>query len=200
MNTFFNRVLKTSLIVVLLSTTILEAQNEVTNEHSELKNEISANLLDLVISGTLNFNYERQFKNNQSLWLSVNLFDTYGYDDAGYIDENRAFSFQGAYLIYFSLKKDHAGFFFYPVAKYRFGDITVDDGFYYLNEDEVDDFRYTYDIDGFSLGFGLGYKWVFSNRFVLTINGQVARNLGSFDEEYLSTVEPRFGVQFGYRF
>jgi len=186
------------LLVMGLTTNSSSAQNE--TSELELKNEISTNLLDLVIAGTLNFNYERQLKNNQSLWFSANLFDTYGYYDVGYIEENNAFSFQGAYIIYFSSKNDHAGFFFYPLLKYRFGEITVEDGLNFFDGENFDDFNYTYDIDGFGLGFGLGYKWMFSNRVTLTLNGQIARNLGDFDDDYLSTVEPRFGVIFGYRF
>ena len=200
MKTIFNLSTAAFLILFTLVTTCTHAQDQSSKDELKLQNEISLNLLDLVIAGTLNFNFEHHFKNNQSLWIAANLFDTYGYYDAGYIDENNAFSFQGAYIIYFSSKKDHTGFFFYPLAKYRFGEITVDDGFYYFDENEVQNLNYTYDIDGFSLGFGLGYKWVFSNRFALTLTGQVARNLGSFEDDYLSNVEPRFGVNFGYRF
>lgn len=188
------------LLVLMCSYAPSYAQEINQEESNNPKNEISTNLMDLVIAGTLNFNYERHFKNNQSLWFSVNLFDTYGYYDAGYIEDNNAFSFQGAYMIYFSSKNDHTGFFFYPLVKFRFGDVTVEDGINYFDGEDFENFNYSYEIDGFGLGFGLGYKWLFSNRFSLMLNGQIARNLSDFDDDYLSSVEPRFGVNFGYRF
>ncbi|BAO75845.1 hypothetical protein WPG_1615 [Winogradskyella sp. PG-2] len=163
--------------------------------------EISTNLLDLVVAGTLNFNYERLFKQNQSLYLGVNLFDTYGYYDAGYIEESTALSFNAAYFIYFSKEKDHAGFFFYPQLKLRTGEVTVSDYYYYddvINSTVENEF--TYDVGGFSAGFGIGHKWMFSNKFTLTLKGDIARNLGNFDTDYLENIELRFGVNFGYRF
>jgi len=186
--------------LLMISSVSLNAQNESSDITTGEKNELSTNLLDLVIAGTLNFNYERHFKNNQSLWLSLNLFDTYGYYDAGYIEDNSAFAFQASYLIYFSSDQAHHGFFFYPLAKYRFGDITTEDWYLFSEDILPSEQNYTYEIDGFALGFGLGYKWVFSNHFTLTINAQIARNLSDFKDDYLSNVEPRFAVNFGYRF
>ena len=55
-------------------------------------------------------------------------------------------------------------------------------------------------MSGFSAGFGLGHKWVFNDKFTLGINSDIARNLGSFDTDYLSEVEFKFGVNFGVRF
>ncbi|WP_339623038.1 hypothetical protein [uncultured Winogradskyella sp.] len=166
------------------------------------KSEISTNLLDLVVAGTLNVNYERLFENNQSLFLGVNLFDTYAYYDAGYIEKSTAFTLRAAYLVYFSKEKDHAGFFFYPQLKLRTGEVTVDDG-YFFYDGETDNFvedRFTYDVSGVSAGFGIGHKWMFNNKFTLMLNGDIARNLGNFDTDYLDNIELRFAVNFGYRF
>ena len=60
--------------------------------------------------------------------------------------------------------------------------------------------EYKYDVSGFSAGFGIGHKWLFNNKFTLSINGEIARNLGNFDTDYLDNIEGRFGVNFGYRF
>jgi hypothetical protein len=192
---------KTLLVaLMLLSVSISNAQEP--SDDSPKTSEISTNLLDLVVAGTLNVNYERLFQKNQSLLLSVNFFDTYGYYDVGYIENNSAFSFRAAYLIYFSKEKDHAGFFFYPQVKFRTGDITVDDGYIYY-DGETDMYledEYTYDVGGVSAGFGLGHKWMFSNKFTLSLNGDIARNLGNFETDYLSSIEVRFGVNLGYRF
>ena len=32
------------------------------------------------------------------------------------------------------------------------------------------------------------------------LNGDIARNLGNFDDDYLDNIEVRFSVNFGYRF
>lgn len=184
-------------ILVLLNTNAQEDKNS----NTLAKNEISVNLLDLVLAGTLGVNYERLFDNNQSLFIGVNVFDTYGYYDAGYIEDNSAFSLEAAFLIYFSKEKDHHGFFFYPQLKLRTGEITTDDYYYYdiATETDVNE-EFIYDIGGASAGFGIGHKWVFNNKITLMLNGDIARNLGNFDDDYLDNIEVRFSVNFGYRF
>jgi hypothetical protein len=165
------------------------------------KSEISTNLLDLVVAGTLNLNYERLFEKNQSLYIGASFFDTYAYYDAGFINKSTAVSLRAAYLIYFSKNKDHHGFFFYPQVRARTGEITVDDFFVFnpgtgSSEQEL----FSYDVSGFAAGFGLGHKWMFNNRFTLTLDANIARNLGSFDTDYLDEIEFRAGVNLGYRF
>jgi len=190
---------KTYLLAVVALFSLITINGQEALDEAPKTSEISTNLLDLVIAGTLNVNYERLFEKNQSLFIGVNLFDTYGYYDAGYIDNSSAFTLRVAYLIYFSKQKDHSGFFFYPQLKLRTGDVTIDD-YYYYGDDAFADERFTYDVSGVSAGFGLGHKWIFSNKFTLTLNGDIARNLGNFDTDYLSDIELRFGVNFGYRF
>jgi len=186
-------------VLMLISVFSINAQ-EISDNDSPKNSEISTNLLDLVVAGTLNVNYERLFEQNQSLYLGVNLFDTYGYYDAGYIEKSSAITLNAAYLIYFSKEKNHAGFFFYPQLKLRTGEITTRD-YYYDNEiDSTVEDEFTYDVGGFSAGFGIGHKWIFSNKFTLTLKGDIARNLGNFDTDYLENIELRFGVNFGYRF
>lgn len=186
-------------LVMLLSVGAMNAQES--SEDLPKKSEISTNLLDLVIAGTLNVNYERLFEKNQSLFIGVNFFDTYGYYDAGYLEKSTAVSLKAGYLIYFSSSKDHAGFFFYPQVKLRTGEVTVEDYYYYdfENDTQINE-KFKYDVGGASAGFGLGHKWMFSNKFTLTLNGDIARNLGNFDTDYLENIELRFAVNFGYRF
>lgn len=165
------------------------------------KSEISSNLLDLVIAGSLNVNYERLFEKNQSLFVGVTFFDTFGYYDAGYLEKTTAVSLKAAYLIYFSNEKKHAGFFFYPQLRLRTGEVTVEDyGYYdYENDNYIEQER-TFDVGGVSAGFGIGHKWMFNNKFTLTLNGEIARSLGNVDTEYIDNLEARFGVILGYRF
>jgi hypothetical protein len=193
--------MKKSIIAFVMLFSVITMNAQTQPEELPKKSEISTNLLDMVISGTLNVNYERLFDNNQSLLVGVNLFDTYGYYDAGYIDKSTAMTFNASYLLYFSKHKDHSGFFFYPQLRARTGEVTIEDYFYYDfdSNTEVTE-KESYDVSGVSAGFGVGHKWMFSNKFTLTIKTDVARNIGNFDTDYLSNVELRFGVNFGYRF
>lgn len=193
--------MKTTLLALVMLISIASINAQESANDLPKKSEISTNLLDLVIAGTLNVNYERLFEKNQSLFIGLNFFDTYGYYDAGYLEKSTAVSLKAGYLIYFSSTKDHAGFFFYPQVKLRTGEVTVEDYYYYdyVNDTQVNE-QYKYDVSGVSAGFGLGHKWMFSNKFTLTLNGDIARNLGNVDTDYLDNIELRFGVNFGYRF
>jgi len=187
-------------VAMLLSVFSMNAQES--TDDLPKTSEISTNLLDLVVAGSLTVNYERLFEKNQSLMVGATFFDTYGYYDSGYINNNTTFSVKAAYLIYFSKDKDHEGFYFFPQLKLRTGEITVEDGYsYYDNEiDMYIEEERTYDLSGVSAGFGIGHKWMFSNKFTLSVNADVSRNLGNFDDDYLDDVELRLGVNFGYRF
>lgn len=192
--------MKKIFIAIVLFTSLVSFSQE-SNEAVTKKHEISSNLFDLVIAGSLNVNYERLFEKNQSLFIGATFFDTYSYYDAGYLKSSNAMSLKAAYLIYFSKNKDHEGFFFYPQLKLRTGEVVVDEySFYDFNNDVYIDEEFTYDVGGVSAGFGLGHKWVFNNKFTLSVSGEIARNLGSFDTDYLENIEARFGINFGYRF
>ena len=182
--------MKKSIIAFVMLFSVITMNAQTQPEELPKKSEISTNLLDMVISGTLNVNYERLFDNNQSLLVGVNLFDTYGYYDAGYIDKSTAMTFNASYLLYFSKHKDHSGFFFYPQLRARTGEVTIEDYFYYDfdSNTEVTE-KESYDVSGVSAGFGVGHKWMFSNKFTLTLKTDVARNIGNFDTDYLSNVE-----------
>jgi hypothetical protein len=187
-------------ILVVFSVYNVSAQEEEIVEEQK-KYEISANLLDLVVAGTLNVNYERLFEKNQSLHIGVSIFDTYAYYDVGSIDNTTAVSVRAAYLIYFAKDKDHHGFFFYPQIRARIGEVTVEDFFYFYDSNYTEATETsTYDIAGFGVGFGIGHKWMFDNKFTLALDANIARNLGDFDSNYLTDLELRFGVNLGYRF
>ncbi len=193
--------IKIIVVALIIGSLNIGAQDTGTDRELLKTTELSTNLFDLVVAGSLNVNYERLFKNNQSLFTSVTFFDTYGYYDAGYIRESSAVTLKAAYFIYFTKNKDHEGFFFYPQLRLRTGKVTVEDYYYY---DEVVDSTfentYSYDVDGVGAGFGLGHKWLFSNKFTLTLNTEIARHLGNWETDYLDDIEFRVGVNFGYRF
>ncbi len=171
----------------------------------EFKNEISTNVFDLVVGGSLNVNYEYLMKDNQSFLVGLTAFDTYAYYDAGFLEESNAVSLRAAWVIYTSRYEKHGGFHFYPMLKFRTGEVTTDDVVFIENSqgDVVESNSNTYDIGGFSAGFGLGYKWVVSDKFTISTNFELTRNLGGNLESEnadLGIVEPRLGVNFGYRF
>lgn len=191
--------MKKLFLVLLISSSFISFSQE-KEEKKAGQNELTSNLFDLVVAGSFNVNYERLFASNQSLALSATIFDTFGYYDVGYIEDNTAITLQASYAIYFSRSKDHAGFFFYPLMKLRTGEITVEDYGFYNTLGEFIDEEFKYDVGGFSAGFGLGHKWVFNEKFVLGIKSDITRNLGGFDTDYLDEVEFKFGVNFGFRF
>ena len=191
--------MKKAILVLLLMTSFMSFSQE--KNELPIRNELSSNLLDLVVAGSLNINYERLLNNNQSYVIGTTLFDTYGYYDVGYIEKNSAFSLKAAYIIYFAKEKEHEGFYFFPQLKVRTGEITVNDyGYYDYDNNIYIDEEFKYDVSGLSAGFGIGHKWLFYEEFTLSISGEVARNLGDFDDDYLDVVEARFGINFGYRF
>ncbi|SFU58499.1 hypothetical protein SAMN05216480_108130 [Pustulibacterium marinum] len=196
--------MKKIVLSLLMLASFLGNAQEV-EEPSGSKNEISINLLDLVVAGTLDVGYERFLGSNQSVSLDVSLFDTFGYYDVGYIDETTGVSARIAYNLYFSKKREYAGFYFFPMAKIRTGSITSDWDYYYVYDYENDvyeDYNYQekYDINGFALGFGVGNKWVLKDTFSLDVFANISRTLGGYDDEYIDAVEFRAGVSFGYRF
>lgn len=183
----------------------LVAQNIENDAPTIKKNEISTNVFDLVIAGSLNVTYERFLKNNISWSGSATFFDTYGYYDASYLESTSGFSLRGAANFYISKRRKFEGLYFYPLIKFRSGRITSDyEVFVYDGQGNfVNTNSRSYYIDGFSAGVGLGNKWVIQNKFTVTVFGEIARNLGgNLDRENadLSSVEPRFGINFGYRF
>jgi len=178
------------------------AQSEDVSEIRLAKNEISSNILDLVIAGSLNVTYERMLNNNISLAGSATFFDTYGYYDAGYLESTNAVSFRASANFYVSKRRQFEGLYFYPLLKIRTGEVTSDYDVYIYNDqgdfEQTD--RRNYDISGFSAGLGLGNKWLIQDKFTVTVFGEVARNLGKNIEKEnadLGNVEPRLGINFG---
>ncbi|MEN8817698.1 MAG: hypothetical protein ABF274_12635 [Nonlabens sp.] len=93
------------------------AQTANDSEDRFAKNEISSNILDLVIARSLNVTYERFFDNNISINGSATFFDTYGYYDAGFLEDTNTFSFRAAANFYLSKRRQFEGLFFLPIIK-----------------------------------------------------------------------------------
>lgn len=188
-------------LVLLLFAFALHSYAQESNAQISAKNEVSANLLDLVVAGTLQVNYERLFEKNQSLMLSASFFDSFMYYDVSDLKKSSAMTFKLAYTIYFSKEKAHSGFFFYPMLKLRTGDVTIDDYWVYdIDTDTYSSQETTYDVSGVQAGFGIGHKWLFVNKFSLGLSTELGRQFGNSNTVYIDNLEWRFGVNFGYRF
>lgn len=191
---------------LILASSIVTAQKAADDDDKpEFKYELSTNVFDLVVAGSLNVDFEYLMKDNQSLLIGVTAFDTYGYFDAGFLESTNAVALRAGWVIYTSRYEKHGGFHFYPMLKLRVGEVTADYDISIIDDEGnfVDTNQRDYNIGGFSAGFGLGYKWVVSDKFTISTNFELTRNLGgNLDSENadLGIVEPRFGVIFGYRF
>lgn len=193
------------LICASLMGCLAMAQSNDDAETRLLKNEISTNVLDIVIAGSLNVTYERMLNNNISVTGSATFFDTYGYYDAGYLESSSGVSLRGSLNFYVSKRRKFEGFYFYPLLKLRAGEITTDYEVFIINSqgNYISTNQNTYSIDGVAAGFGLGNKWIIQDKFSVTVFGEIARNLRQNLEREnadLGNVEPRLGVNFGYRF
>ena len=175
------------------------AQEEIENLGEIHKNEIAINVFDFVVAGAVEVQYERFLERNQSLQFNATLFDNYGYWEVGdNMHNNKTHSLAAAYRFYIG-RKEHSGVFFYPYAKYMFGTQEVEN-FWYPENGNSQLRNQEVDMNNLSLGFGLGYKWLFSQRYTLGLDASIGR---TFDEEIknsFSEVEFKMGVSFGVRF
>ena len=161
--------------------------------------EFSLNFLDLVTVGSVELQYEKFMPRNQSLQFNATLFETVSYETYD-MEENNAHSLSAAYRFYMG-KKDHAGIFFFPYAKYMFGTQQHNDLYWYnetTGESGVDSFEV--DMNNLSLGFGLGYKWVFADRYSLGLDATLGRNFSKEVQDIFAEVDVKGGVNFGIRF
>ncbi len=190
-------------ILVLLATSLLGfgQQTDFNEEHFDKKNEVRINIFDLVVAGSLGVGYERYFDNNQSISADLYFFDHFNYYDIGYDDyKSEAFSLKLAYNFYFSKKKIHKGFVFYPFMRFRTGNIIFEDYYYDGSGTYTEEIKH--DVGSFVLGFGLGHKWRMANdRVTLGLKGELGRVLGGeIDTDWYSNVEFRTMVNLGYTF
>lgn len=189
-------------LFIILFPTIVFSQQDLDRNKGELK----TNLFDLVVGKTVNIGYEHYLKGNQSVQLDLNLFDTYSYLDASYMEKNDLHSLQASYNIYFSNKKNHHGFMFYPFLKIRTGHQEIEGYDYSYYDDVAMQYIYVnrtekYDLSGFEAGFGLGHKWVFNNRISLFAGSQIGRDFsGNRISDYYSDIDFKAFITLGFKF
>ena len=95
-------------------------------------------------------------------------------------------SIEVGYNYYFD-SAETEGFYVNPFLKARFGKWT--------KQNEADR-----KLDAFIIGVGVGYAWVFNNKFVLAPYANIGRNFSSAVNENYFAIEPNAGIRFGFKF
>ncbi|KFF06595.1 DUF3575 domain-containing protein [Flavobacterium reichenbachii] len=173
------------LLIILSAFYSVNAQNEI--EPNQKKNELKLNVL-LIPTGVLEGTYERNL--NQKSSLGVSVFTVYGNTKN---EKDLNYSVSPYYRRYFG-KKFASGFF-----AEGFGMLSSIDGkkTYDINDHSI--FTEGADVIDFSLGIGLGSKWVTKSGFIFEINAGWGKLLFNADKTDHTQIA-RFGFNLGYRF
>lgn len=186
--------------IILSCSWSIYAQEEVTkveivNQFKDVtvleKNEIRLNALDLLVHPALHVYYERIV--SESSGYGASLFVNFGDHDA----TNQNFTFTPYYRFYFLNRKDYgaSGLFvetFSSFSSVNFGDYWVVGDATPKNEDEFQ----------FSMGVGLGKKWVNRSGFTFEVFAGVGRYFINNEDNGYSHPEAhgRIGLSIGKRF
>ncbi|MBK0371306.1 DUF3575 domain-containing protein [Flavobacterium agrisoli] len=170
---------------MLFSLFAVNAQND--NSENTKKNELKLNVI-LPLTGALEGTYERNLNKNSSLGVSV--FTVFN-NDKSHDDLN--YSLSPYYRRYFG-KKFASGFF-----AEGFGMLSSIDGkkIYDTNNNSI--LTEGSDVIDFSLGLGLGSKWVTKSGIIFEVNAGWGKLLFNADKTDHTQVI-RVGFHLGYRF
>lgn len=172
------------LIAMLLSIFAVNAQND--NSKNEKKNELKLNVIS-PLSGALEGTYERNLNKKSSVGFSA--FSVFSTND----EEDLNYSLSTYYRRYFG-KKFASGFFLEG-----FGMLSSIDGKKVYETNDNSTFTKGSDVIDFSLGLGLGSKWVTKSGFIFEVNagmGKLLFNANKTDHDHVI----RLGFHLGYRF
>lgn len=167
--------------------TKVELVNQFDNVEVSEKNEIRLNALDLIVHPALSLSYERLV--NESNGYGISIFANFGDEDTTY----QNFNITPYYRFYFLNRKDYGASGLFVEAFSSFSSVNFDDGW---NETETgNEFQ-------FSMGVGLGKKWVNRNGFTFEILAGVGRYFIDRDTDNYSHPEAhgRIGLSIGKRF
>lgn len=188
----------------ILLTSQLNAQEIIDEEISDARttgrNELSLNMLNILIFGALDGSYERIINDNASLGLEV-FAKVFNKNEGEDMDLSRAYAkdFSVTAKFKYFLREDRVASGFYAET---FG--MISDGTNKKDVDRVDpmtgetrrvetEFEYT----DFALGFGIGGKFVAKQGFLMDVSFGVGRNLFHKDSPDI-VILPAASV--GYRF
>ncbi len=153
-------------------------------------NEIKLNIANVIAIASVEVGYEYLFDYNQSIDAEILINDRINFYDETNSKKFNTNSFKLGYNFYFGTENPGSGLYFNPFVKYRFGDF----------EEETNIINLTTDMNTFIVGLGSGYKWNFSNSFIIAIYGSVGRNFSDEVKERFSAIEFHGGLGIGYRF
>lgn len=168
-------------------TTKVEIVNQFEGVEVLEKNELRLNALDLIVHPALSLSYERLV--NDANGYGVSLFANFGDNDATY----QNFALTPYYRFYFLNRKDFGASGLFVEAFSSFSSVNFYDS--YTSDNDKDEFQ-------FSMGVGLGKKWVNRNGFTFELLAGVGRYFISRDTEnnYPPEAHGRFGLSIGKRF
>lgn len=189
--------MKKILLLVILFPSLIFAQDSLKSKAK--KYEITINAFELVAGGVLPISYERFIDDGQSVSLKAYFFDK-AYADFGN-SNNNVVSLQVYYNLYFSEKKQNAGFYFSPFLKYTKGNYV--NSYYYF--DYNTNMGYTksekLNVNAAIAGFGIGYKYLWRKKLSFGLNIDLGRVLN--EQNYYKereVVQIRTGLNVGIRF
>ncbi|MEL6974059.1 MAG: hypothetical protein AAGL29_01540 [Bacteroidota bacterium] len=190
------------LLIVLLSGFSINAQEEPTDSEKRMekfatakRNELSLDVYALLAVPALNLRYERIL--GRFSGLGIDLFISFdNNDDLINYSEIENFSLTPYFRQYFFSKEDFGAKGFYAEGFIKF--FTFDGEVFnpVTNDFVLDSFFET------AIGFGIGWKWINRNGFLVDLGFGFGRNIGidGNPEEFDNDFQPRGGLHFGWRF
>jgi hypothetical protein len=133
--------------------------------------------------------YEQFLSPEQSIGVEIHFNDRFGYKTQNSSQTFDMSSILASYNFYFE-GGGNGQLYLFPFFKYRFGEFR----------ENIDGATVTTDMNSANLGIGAGYKWVFSDKFVLGPFANISRVFSSEVTDRFSPIEFKAGFSVGYRF
>jgi hypothetical protein len=165
------------------------------------KNELKYNIANTLAIASVEVGYERLVTYDGGIELELHFNDRINYHSEEGSREFKTHSVKLGYNYYFGTNNPGSGFFINPFVKYRFGDFeeTTTPELGTTNDTPPNEVVVVTDMSGFIVGIGAGYKWNFSNSFVVSLYGNIGRNFNEQVQERFTTIEFYGGLGIGYR-
>lgn len=164
------------------------------------QNEIKYNIANTLIIASVEVGYERFIGYDQSVEIEFLINDRINYHTEEGSRDFKTNSVKLGYNYYFGTDNPGSGLYLNPMVKYRFGDFEEEINTLNAGGEIIDSRKETTDMSGFIIGIGVGYKWNFSNSFVVALYGNIGRNFSDEIKERFTAIEGYGGLGIGYRF
>ncbi|MBB4118316.1 outer membrane autotransporter protein [Mesonia hippocampi] len=158
------------------------------------KNEIKFNIANVMIIASAEIGYERFVAENQSIEFIALINDRINYHSEKGSRKFKTNSFKLGYNYYFGSETAGSGIYANPFIKLRTGDFEE------RKNIEGTATKITTNMDAFIIGFGVGYKWNYGDKFVFGPYANIARNFSDNTKDRFTAFEFNTGISIGYRF